>query len=119
MAKEATAKAGHNSLAEEGKKFVERVENLQADIEHEQALAAEAIMPIREDIAKVLAEAEAAGITKASVKAVVKARKLARRAAEARDKLDMADQSAFDTIRRALGELADTELGKAALEAAA
>lgn len=119
MAKEATPKAGHNSLSEEGKKLVERIENLTRDIEHEQKAAQELIKPLRRDIAHILKEEiKGTGVTAKTVRAVVKSRKKEREANEAREKLDIADRDTFDNIRLALGDLAELPLGEAALAAA-
>lgn len=112
---EGTPAIGHNSLSEQGKKFVERIENLQKDIENEKTSYKEAVTGIRADIALVLAEAVQAGIPKVTIKAVVKARTLERKADAAREALDIADRDSFDNIRLALGDLAELPLGKAVL----
>lgn len=116
----ATAEApgvGHNSaptLREQGKAFVERIENVNRDIEHEQEAAKESISGYRRDVAAILKQAKAAGLAGA-VRAAVRARKLARQQEKVRERLDIADRDTFDTIRLALGDYAETALGKAAL----
>lgn len=107
---------GHNSqtLREQGKSFVERIERVNRDIELEQEAAKEAITGHRADIKAILKAAKSAGL-KGAVQAAVAARRLQRKADAVRERLDIADRDTFDTIRLALGDLADTALGKAAL----
>lgn len=119
MAKAATAKAGHNSLSDQGKAFVERVENLHGDLMKLRMSYMSECKTVREDIAAVLQEAKEAQIPKKVIKTTVKVRELERKADEAREELDIADRDTFDNIRHALGDLADTPLGQAATAAAA
>lgn len=119
MAEASTPKAGHNSLAEKGKAFVERVETLNKDLATEQSNYMTACKGIRGDIKVVLSEAKDEGIPAKVIRAAVKARTLERKAREARDALDMADQDTLDNIRHALGDFADTDLGQAAIDKAA
>lgn len=112
------AGVGHNSqtLREQGKAFVERIENLEAEIDRETEEFKDTLLaPLKHDVKAVYEEAKAAGLTKKSVKALVAARKKERQVAKARAALDIADQSVFDNIRLALGDYADTALGKSAL----
>ncbi len=106
------------TLTEEGKTYVERIESVLAAIDLEREKAKEAIAPLRVDIKAMLDGAEFVGLTKKSIRAIVKARELERKADAARTALDMADQSTFDNIRLALGDYADTALGQFALGAA-
>ncbi len=120
MAKQANG-IGHNSgrtLTQQGKSYVERIETCLKAIVFEQEKARELIKPLREDVNEILTEAESNGLTKKSIRAVVKARALAMKADAAREALDIADRDTFDRIRLALGDYADTELGGAALAAA-
>lgn len=75
-----TARPANN----EGAQFVERVENLNGQIDELKAEHMRACKTVRADIKQVLAEAKAAGFTKSTIKAVVKARALERKAEEAR-----------------------------------
>lgn len=109
-----TPKAGHNSLAETGKDFVTRLENLNQQIEDEKASIQENVDAIKADIRQLLKDAKKAGV-KAAVQATVRARKAARKEKDARDALDIADRDTFDNIRHALGDLADLPLGQAAM----
>lgn len=111
-----TAGIGDNSRSDKGKAFVSRIETIETQIEREAKLfKADVIAPLKSDVKDIYDEVEAAGLTKKSIRAVVKARRLKRQADAARAKLDIADQDNFDNIRLALGDLAELPLGKAAL----
>jgi uncharacterized protein (UPF0335 family) len=70
---------------------------------------------VRTDMAAYYDEAKDKGIPKKELKAVIKARILERKAEKVRDDLDDSESiDAFDMIRHALGDFADTDLGKAA-----
>lgn len=103
---------------DKGAKFVERIENLNADLDKMKSAYMNECKAVREDIKEVLKEAKGDGFNKSTIKAVVTARALERRAEAAREDLDMADRDVFDNIRHELGDLAETPLGKAAMEAA-
>lgn len=118
MADEQSPRAGHNGLSEQGKAFVDRIENLNGDIERVKESIEEEIDTIKYDIKQVKKEAKAAGLL-AAVNSVIAARKAEKKAEQARNRLDIADRDTFDNIRLALGDLADTDLGKAALSNAA
>ncbi|HEX5508772.1 MAG TPA: GapR family DNA-binding domain-containing protein [Pseudolabrys sp.] len=97
------------------KSFIERIENLQSDIRTVKAENAVRCKTIMDDIKIVLDEAKEDGIPRKELKAVLKARELERRLEETRDNLDGESQETFDQIRFALGDLAETPLGGAAL----
>jgi len=100
---------------EKTKSYVGRVENLHKDLQTERGKYMATCKAIREDIKVVFAEAKDEGFPNKSLKAVVKARELERKANAQRDDLgDLDLQDKFDMIRHALGDLADTPLGKAA-----
>jgi uncharacterized protein (UPF0335 family) len=113
-----TPGVGHNSLGEQGKSFVERIERLNHDIDLEKTAAKETIAGIKADVNRVLAEAVQAGIPKKVVKAVIKTRELARKADNAREDLDIADRDSLDNIRLALKDISDLPLARAAIDAA-
>jgi hypothetical protein len=111
---------GHNGFRPEAaKEFVARVERLLDDLASEKGEYMRKAKAIREDIQLVIDDAEAAGIPKKELKAVIKTRELETRAAAIRDDLEGDAQSVFDMIRAALGDFADTPLGQAALDQAA
>lgn len=81
--------------------FIERIERLE---EEKRALAA--------DIKEVYAEAKVTGLDPAIMRKIVRERRM--------DKDDLDEQETLlDIYRRALGMLADTPLGEAAMRAAA
>jgi hypothetical protein len=117
MMAERAAKAGNSGLGdpEKLKGFVSEIEEA-----HERLLKlrmdymTKCKVP-RGDIKAILDAAKDAGVPKASLRAVVKSRELERKAVRQRDDLaDLDLQAKYDAIRHALGDLADTPLGKAA-----
>lgn len=117
---ENVTKAGHNGFdPEKAQSFVSRVENLNQDMETLKAEHMAKCKAVREDIKDVLEEAKGEGIPKGALKAVIKVRELERKAERARDDLDSDVQGDFDNLRLALGDLAETELGQAAMDKAA
>lgn len=99
-----------NSLAE-------RIESIEADIESEKGASMQRCKAMKEDIADVVEEGKARGIPPKPFKKALKARKLNRQIEALRtDLADMIDQESYDQIRFALGDLADTPLGGAALK---
>jgi len=69
---------------------------------------------IAEDVKVIVDEAKAAwGIPKRALKTVIKVRAGERKLAKLREDLEADDQESFDQIRHALGDLADTPLGRA------
>lgn len=103
------------SLTEQGGDFVKRVETLHKDLATEKSEYMTNCKTIREDIKQVLSDAADAGITRKTIKTAVKVRALERKAAEAREDLDIAERDHLDNIRLSLGDLAELPLGKAAL----
>lgn len=111
------ATAGHNLASTNGvKEYVARIERLHGDLRSQQGEYMRECRTIRADMKTIYDEAKAAGIPKKELKAVVKARDLERRAAGIREDLEGDEQDTFDRIRLALGDLADTPLGQAALD---
>lgn len=96
--------------------FVERIESLMADKRSVMMTAVSKCGAIQGDIKLVYDEAkDETGLPKKALRNVIKARELERKAADVRDDLEGEDQDNFDLIRQALGDLADTPLGRAAL----
>ena len=95
---------------------VARIETLKADIASIMGNALNECRSIHQDIKAVYQEAkDAHGIPKKALRSVIKAREFERKAEQVREDLEGDDQNDFDLIRHALGDLADTPLGKAAL----
>ena len=95
--------------------YVRRVEKLQDEQEAERETCRENCAQIKTEIDTVLDEAANEGIPKVELKAAIKARVLNRKIEKIRNGLD-GDRSrdSYDAIRLALGDLADTPLGRAA-----
>lgn len=61
-------------------------------------------------------KAKEAGITRSSMRAMIKERQLQKKIAKNRDELEVDDRAQMDAMREALGPFADTELGRFAVE---
>ena len=103
------------------KELVARIEGLHDDKASEHGAYMERCREIKADIAEVYTEAkDKHGITKKSLQAVITARMYERKAAAQRDGLTKnEDVDRFDLLRKALGDLEDTPLGQAAVQAEA
>lgn len=89
---------GHNMAADRLKSIVERIEKLE---EERKAL--------QEDIKDIYTEAKSAGFDPKVLRMVIASRK--------KDQAEWEEQQALlETYMKALGQLADTPLGKAALD---
>ena len=99
--------------------FNARIERLHDDLATEKGESMSRCRIIHQDIDAVLAEAKNAGIPKKEFKAVIKKRTLLAKAEAIRADLEGEGVDTFDQIEFALGKFAETELGAAALQAAA
>lgn len=97
--------------------YLNRVENLEEEIESERSAFMKKCKSIRGDIKDVLDEAKDAGVPKKALKAIVAKRKLERKINKLADNLDEEDEVAFEQLAEALGTLIDLPLGEAALAA--
>jgi len=89
---------GHNMAADRLKSIVERIEKL----EEERKL-------LQEDIKDIYTEAKSAGFDTKVLRMLIASRK--------KDQVEWEEQQALlETYMKALGQLADTPLGKAALD---
>lgn len=96
--------------------FVERVETVQDEIDDIMEAAREECAPLREDIEEIKKEAhEEFSIPRRELNAKISERRARRKADAIRDRLSPEQQDNFDQMSKALGELAETPLGKAAL----
>jgi uncharacterized protein (UPF0335 family) len=98
--------------------FAARLDGLDAELESERGKYMKRCHELRDDISDILDEAKDKGIPKKAFKAVRKAAKYERKATRAREDLEPDHQDSFDLIKQALGEFADTALGKATLSRA-
>lgn len=97
MAKDSTPKAGHNSQLTS---LVERIERLEDDKRS-----------VADDIKSVYAEAKSSGFDTKAMREVIRLRRM--------DATERAEREALrETYMAALGMLADTPLGEAAIKAA-
>jgi uncharacterized protein (UPF0335 family) len=114
---ERAARSGTNFVEPEKiNQFVSDYEGCQAELLKLRMDYMEKCKTVRGDMKVIVDEAKDAGIPKQSFRAVIKSRELERKAKKARD--DLADidlQDKYDLIRHALGDLADTPLGQAAI----
>ena len=94
------------------KSFVERVENLHADLDSEREAYMAKCKVIREDITEVYAEAKAEGLSKKALKATVKRRELEAKAQALANGLEPDDVTAYEQMVEALGDLATLPLGQ-------
>lgn len=102
---------------EVGKSYVSRIERLEGEIESERGKYMAAAKRIREDIKTVISEAKDDGIPKRALKSIIATRKLDRKKAKIENGIDdIDDQAAFEQLKEALGDYADTPLGEAALD---
>lgn len=108
---------GFDKEAVEG--FVSRIENLNGDLATEKSEFMTRCKTIRGDIKDVFDEAKGAGIPKKELKRVIKRRALENKIENLREELEGDEQHNYDMLLHALGHLADTPLGGAALQAAA
>lgn len=107
-----------NSIEGIAKPFVERIENLNKDLDKLRANYMNECKQVREDIKLVVGEAADKGVAKKALKGIVKYRALERKKNAIADGIAIADQSQFETLVAALGQLGDTPLGEAAKAAA-
>ena len=90
---------GHNIAAERLMSIVERIEKLEEERKH-----------LQEDIKDIYTEAKSAGFDTKVLRMLIASRK------KDQDEWE-AQQALLETYMQALGQLADTPLGQAALEA--
>jgi uncharacterized protein (UPF0335 family) len=101
------------------KSFVERIENLHRQKEELHSAYMLECKDLSLDEQQVYKDAKGEGIPKKALKSVIRDRSLRRKLEAIREGLDAADQDSFDMIKHALGDLAETPLGEAALGRAA
>jgi len=108
-----TPRTGHNGPSPVA--FVERIERCKGELATLRGKYMVACKGVREDINGILVEAEDEGLSRKALKSVLKARDLEAKADAVREALEDEDQTAYDNIRVALGDFADTPLGQAAI----
>lgn len=98
------------------REFVDRCEEVQGEIDGIMDAAKAKCAPLREDVAAIKKEANDKGLPRAELNAVLRKRRLLRKADGVRGSLSENQQDNFDQLEQALGMLSDTPLGKAALD---
>jgi len=96
------------------KGFVDRIENLNGDLATMKGEFMAECKVVHGDIKSVLDEAKNAGIPKKELKQAIKRRALTLKIGELRDELEGEQVDNYDAILLALGDIADTPLGRAA-----
>lgn len=98
--------------------YVKRIDSVYRQLESLKGKYMSECKGYRKDITDILDEAKSIGIPKKAFKSYLRERELLSKAADVRDELEGDDQDSFDMIKQAMGELADTPLGQAALSKA-
>lgn len=112
----AAAQQGNGFDPKRTKECVDRIEALVSKKQSLHMTYMSECAVINEDIGDVYEEAKTAWhIPKKALRTVIKARSTERKLEEMRNDLDLVDRESFDQIRHALGDLADTPLGNAAI----
>ncbi len=111
-------KPASNSVEGKAQPFLTRIENLLGDLDSLRGKYMSDCEVVREDIKEVYAEAKEAGVPTRALKGLVKYRKLERDQDKIADGFDLDEQSAYESLVGALGDFADTALGRAAVSKA-
>lgn len=96
--------------------FIRRVEACQAEIDSVMQDAKDACASHRDDIAAIKKEAAEAGFSKTEFSAVLRKHRLEKKLEHVADSLDSEQKETYEQMLESLGELAETPLGKAALD---
>jgi len=112
-----TPKPGHNGYdGEKLKVYLDRIDNIQGDIDNTMDEAKGSCAPKRQDMNDVKEEAcDRCGVTKSVLAAVIRERRLSNKVLDIRTKLNDDHKESFDQVRHALGGLAALPLGQAVL----
>lgn len=113
---EAAARPGNNGF--DGNKlmsFVRRVESVQAEIDEIMSAAKDSCEPHRQDRAAIVKEASEAGFSKKEFLTILRKRRLEQKVEHVADSLDEDQRDAYELMMAALGQLATTPLGQAAV----
>lgn len=97
------------------KGFVKEIEGLNDEKLQAHMLYMRKCAKINETIGEIYDSAKEKGIPKKALRTVIKVRATEAKAEKLRAELEEEEQDSFDLLRLALGDLEDTELGKAAM----
>jgi uncharacterized protein (UPF0335 family) len=98
------------------KSYVARIEECKGEIERKHMAYMGEIKEIRSDIADIFTEAKDNGLPRKALKLVIKTREKQAELEAIREDLEGDELDQYDLLRHALGDLADTDIGQAALE---
>lgn len=110
-----TAKPANDDAAD----YVKRVENIDRQVEDIMDAAREECVDLKLDRNQIFKDAKSAGHSVKVIKAAVKQRKAQRKMDADINRLSLSDRDRVEMIIHALGDLAGTPLGAAAVQAAA
>jgi len=110
--------ASNNFKASELKAFINRIENVDTEIASVTGSFMSEVKGLKEDKKEIFAEAKDHGIPLKALKAELKLRALDRDKAKVVAGLEEDDRETLEMIQDALGDLASTPLGSAALKQA-
>jgi uncharacterized protein (UPF0335 family) len=97
------------------KGFVKEIETLEAEATDIRFKAMQKIEKIKEQQGDIYDAAKEKGIPRKALRTVIKVRQAEAKVEKLRNDLEEDEQDSFDLLRLALGDLEDTELGKAAM----
>lgn len=104
-----------NTVEGRAQPFLERIENVLADIASKKGEYMAEAKGLREDIKEIYNEAKDHGVATKALRQLVRYRELERRQAALSEGLDIDERSTFEQLRDALGDFAELPLGQAAL----
>lgn len=107
-----------NSVEGKSAPFLQRIENVLAEIESAKGKYMAEAKTRREDIKEIYGEAKDAGVPKKALQGLVRYRELEKKQNAIADGLDIDEQSTFEVLVEALGDFGQTELGQATLDLA-
>lgn len=117
---ERETRGGQNSgySAEQAKALFADYEDIQDQIDEVMEAARAKCSPFRQHQKEIQDRGDEVGIPRGAFNAKVRERRYYRKGDRVRDKLSSEVQDAFDSLSHALGDLVDTPLGQAAMQAA-
>lgn len=105
-----------NSKGGQLRQLLDRIANVQKEIDGVMDAAKGECSPLREDIAAIKKEANEKGFSRKEFNALVRKDRLERQIKAIPSQLDADQQDRYEDMLHALGELAETPLGQAAAE---
>ena len=97
------------------KGFVKELETLEEERLQAHSLYMKKCAKLKEQAGDIYDAAKEKGIPRKALRTVIKVRQAENKAERLREELEQDEQDSFDLLRLALGDLEDTDLGKAAM----